>query len=94
MENKNIVDYVANLARVEVSPEEKAYLGGQLSKILEYIEALKQADVSGVEPLRGMHLDQGLTRQDAAEVSPHRRNILANAPAKEENSFKIPKVIE
>ena len=44
------IDYVANLARIELSPQEKEKFQGQLGDVLKYFEKLQEVDVEGVEP--------------------------------------------
>ena len=60
MVDKKIVDYVANLARIEISPQEKDELAPQLSKILDYIDKLKELEVSNVEPTRGALTEENI----------------------------------
>lgn len=94
MAERKIVDYVAGLARINVSPEEKEFLNKQLSKILEYIDKLNELNVEEVEPMRGLHPENNIFRSDEVKPSSCQDDILNNAPAKEDNYFKIPKVIE
>ena len=94
MVDKKIVEYVANLARIKISEEEKEFLSTQLSKILEYIDKLKELDVAGVEPTRAGLAEENIFRDDIARQSNLDKDILKNAPSSEENHFKIPKVIE
>jgi len=94
MVTKQTVEHVAKLARIAINDVEKEYLCGQLSKILDYIDQLKKVDVDKVEPLRGLHLESGSLRQDEPRDSRAQADILANAPAQEDNCFKVPKVIE
>ena len=54
MPDKKIVEYVANLARIGIDPNETEYLSSQLSKILDFIDKLKELNVDGVEPMRGL----------------------------------------
>lgn len=44
------IDYVSNLTRIELSPEEKEKFQGQLGDVLKYFEKLQEVDVEGVEP--------------------------------------------
>ena len=94
MVDKKIVEYVANLARIKVSEEEKEFLSDQLSKILSYVDKLKELNVEKAEPLRGLHLENNIFRPDEVKASNLTDEILKNAPQKEGNYFKIPKVIE
>jgi aspartyl-tRNA(Asn)/glutamyl-tRNA(Gln) amidotransferase subunit C len=94
MENKSIVEYVANLARIEISQEEKETLNKQIADILNYIDKLKELDIEGIEPMRGLHTDRNVFRDDQVEDFPFKGDILNNAPSSEGKYFKIPKVIE
>ncbi|MEI8349455.1 MAG: Asp-tRNA(Asn)/Glu-tRNA(Gln) amidotransferase subunit GatC [Candidatus Omnitrophota bacterium] len=94
MVDKKIVEYVANLARIEIPPAEAEHISAQLSDILAYIDKLKELNVEKVEPLRGLHLENNIFRKDEALASGCQEDILKNAPVREGNYFKIPKVIE
>ncbi|UCC95093.1 MAG: Asp-tRNA(Asn)/Glu-tRNA(Gln) amidotransferase subunit GatC [Candidatus Omnitrophota bacterium] len=94
MTKEDIVAYVANLARIHISREEKEFLEGQLTKILDYIGKLKELDVEGVEPMSGFRLSHNITRDDVTKQSHVREDILRNAPNREGDYFKVPKVIE
>jgi aspartyl-tRNA(Asn)/glutamyl-tRNA(Gln) amidotransferase subunit C len=94
MIEKKEVDYVAKLAKIDISDEEKDLLGAQLSKILDYIDKLKELDVEGLEPMREIHPTRNVFRKDCAKKSSARERILDNAPLRQGDYFKIPKVIE
>jgi len=94
MVDKKNVEHVANLARIEISEEEKASLGGQLSKIIGYIDKLKELNTDNVEPMRGLHTERNVTREDKAKDSGAKEDILSSSPLREGDYFKIPKVIE
>jgi aspartyl-tRNA(Asn)/glutamyl-tRNA(Gln) amidotransferase subunit C len=94
MVDKKTVEYVARLSRLKIDPHQTEYLAGQLSEILSYIDKLKELDVSAVEPMRGLNLSHNVFRQDKALPSSARQDILSNAPQREGDYFKIPKVIE
>ncbi len=92
--NKENVEYVAKLARIKITSQEKEALSEQLSKIIGYIDKLKELDVEGVEPLRGLHIPENIFREDKAIPSTSRDDILKNSPSRENDYFKIPTVIE
>ncbi len=94
MIDKKIVEYISNLARVEVSEEEKGFLGEQLSQIIDYVDKLRELDVEGISPYRGIFSQDNALREDDVRVSPAREAILKNAPSESDGFFKIPKVIE
>jgi len=93
MADRKSVEYVANLARIRITSEEKDSLGEQLSKIIGYIDKLKELDVEGVEPLRGASISRDVFREDKVIPSNCREDILKNSPSREGDYFKIPKVI-
>ncbi len=93
MVDKKTVEHVAQLARVAISEEEKESLGDQLSKIIDYIDKLKELKVEGVAPLRGLHIAGNIFREDKAVLKPA-EDILNNVPLRQDNFIKIPKVIE
>ncbi len=94
MIDKETVKKMAELARVEVDNQED--LPDQLSKIIEYVDKLKEVNVEGVEPMRG--LDQGsskeLVREDQVKKDSAREEILKNAPALTDDFFRVPRVIK
>ena len=94
MVDKKKVEYVANLARIEVSSDEIDSLGEQFTKIINYIDKLNELDVDGVEPMRGLHPESGRFREDKVKKIFERVAILKNIPVREGDYFKIPKVIE
>lgn len=88
------VAYVAELARVELAPEEKRLFQQQLETIVRYVEKIGQLDVSGIEPtLHGQAL-VNVFREDTVVPSFDRERALANAPARNGFEFKLPKIVE
>ena len=88
------VRYVAHLARLSLSPEEEKKLGSQLGNILGYIEKLKEADVSGVEPTAHAFPLVNVMRPDAVRSSMPNEDALRNAPAQANGLFIVPKIVE
>jgi aspartyl-tRNA(Asn)/glutamyl-tRNA(Gln) amidotransferase subunit C len=88
------IQYVANLARVALTPEEEQRLGGQLQNILGYIKKLNEVDVSGVEPTAHAFPLVNVMRPDVVTGSLPHDEALKNAPAKAGGLFVVPKVVE
>ena len=88
------VKYVAHLARISLSPEEEQKLAAQLGNILGYIEKLKQADVTGVEPTAHPFPLVNVTRPDESRPSMPAEDALRNAPAKLNDLFIVPRIVE
>jgi aspartyl-tRNA(Asn)/glutamyl-tRNA(Gln) amidotransferase subunit C len=87
---------IAVLARLRLSEEEERVFVGQLSAILEYVELLRELDVSGVEPMTHALAsgDVAPWREDLVRPSLDPEVALENAPAREGTSFKVPRIIE
>ncbi len=88
------VHRVAALARLQFSPEEEEILTGQLDKILQYVEKLSQLNTAEVEPLAHAVDIVDAFRDDRAVNQPSPDTLLTNAPARERDFFKVPKIIE
>ena len=87
---------IAVLARLKLSPEEEQVFQGQLSAILDYVAQLNELDVRDVEPMTHA-LAAGEApplRDDVVRPSLGPDAALANAPAREETWFKVPRIIE
>ena len=90
------VEYVARLANMAITEEEKNTFIGQLNSILEYVEQLNTLDTSQVEPTAQVGYSQSGTdamRNDSAQVTFSQEDSLQNAPSKGAGHFKVPKVI-
>lgn len=88
------IDYVANLARIALTEEEKALFGSQLGQVLDYIEKLNTVDISGVEPMAHAFPLSNVWGEDKAEKGLPVDVALANAPAARDNMIVVPKVVE
>ena len=87
------VTYVADLARLRLSPEEIATFQKQLSDVLGYVDQLNEVDVSQVSLLGEADLRNNL-RADVLVPSLPVAEALANAPQQENNLFVVPRMIE
>jgi len=88
------VKYVAQLARLRLSPEEEEKLGRQLDQILNHIEKLNEVDVSGVEPTAHAFPLANVTRADQVQPSLAHQEALKNAPSQANGLFVVPKIVE
>jgi len=96
-ENKLDIEHVrrvAQLARLELSRDELTRFSTQLSSILGYIEKLNELDVDNVEPLAHCLAVKNVFRQDVVKPSLGVEKTLANAPASDEEFFKVPKILD
>jgi len=88
------VEYVANLARLELDDEAKQRLTKQLGDILQYIDKLNELDTADVEPLVNASANRGVFRPDEGSPSLSREDAIGNAPEKADGCFRVPRVIE
>lgn len=86
---------LAQLSRLKLTDEEIERLGKELSEILTYVEMLNQADTRGLEPTYQVTGLKNVMREDEViDYQAKPRELLAGAPATEQNSFKVKRVIE
>ena len=93
------VERVAELAHLELTPQETAPMVQDLNAILDYVAELNQLDTTGVAPLAqvGELGDAAVARAlrpDQVEPSLARAAVMAQAPESDQAFFKVPKVIE
>ncbi|MBE34204.1 MAG: Asp-tRNA(Asn)/Glu-tRNA(Gln) amidotransferase GatCAB subunit C [Opitutaceae bacterium] len=88
------IDRVAQLARVELTAEEKAKFSRQLGDVLHHITQLEQVDVTGVEPSAHAYPMVNVWADDVAQKGLSAEDALRNAPAKRDNMIAVPKVVE
>lgn len=88
------VEYVAHLARLTISDQEKDKFTSQLNDILLYIDKLNELDTKGVEPMSHAIAVTNSFRQDEILDSIGTEKSLVNAPDARGEFFRVPKVIE
>ncbi|RKX35337.1 MAG: Asp-tRNA(Asn)/Glu-tRNA(Gln) amidotransferase GatCAB subunit C [Verrucomicrobia bacterium] len=88
------IDYVANLARIALSDQERSLFSEQLEEILEYIEQLKSVDVDGVEPTAHTFPVTNVWREDVVRPGLTQEEAIGNAPEARDGMFVVPKVVE
>ena len=88
------VAYVAELARLELTDEEKAVFQPQLENIVRYVEKISSVDVSGVEPMMHGRPLVNAFREDVVRASLPAEGALANAPKRVGDEFLLPKIVE
>jgi len=88
------VEYVAKLARLEVTEAEKEKFTAQLNDILLYIDKLNELDTQGVAPMSHAIAVTNAFREDKIAESLGTQKALANAPDARGEFFRVPKVID
>jgi aspartyl-tRNA(Asn)/glutamyl-tRNA(Gln) amidotransferase subunit C len=93
MLNREQVHKVALLARLELSAEEEEQYAGQMSSILDYFEQLSELDTDHVEPTTRAIDMSNITRTDTQSDYQNLAGIYAAAPDREEEFFKVPRIM-
>ena len=88
------VAYVSNLARLELTEEEKATFQPQLEGIVGYVEKISEVNVEGVPPLMHGKEIVNAFREDEVRPSMATETALANAPKRVGDEFLLPKIVE
>ena len=85
---------IAHLARIAVRDDEIQHLEGELNAMLDFVEQLSEVEVAGVEPMTSVLPMAMKKRADVVNDGGKADDILANAPARAEHYFLVPKVVE
>jgi aspartyl-tRNA(Asn)/glutamyl-tRNA(Gln) amidotransferase subunit C len=85
---------LAYLTRLELTPVEEDEMIGHLNKMLSYIEKLKELNTDGIEPTAHAVDVPSPMREDVVTNQPDVDNLLRNAPAREGDFLKVPRIIE
>ena len=88
------VGYVSELARLELTEEEKAVFQPQLENIVKYVDKISEVDVESVEPMMHGRPLVNAFREDVVRPSLDRESALSNAPARVGDEFLLPKIVE
>ena len=94
--NKPTIDvaYVAELARLELTEEEKSVFQPQLENIVKYVEKISAVDVDGVPPMMHGRSIVNAFREDVVRPSLPTETALGNAPQRVGDEFLLPKIVE
>ena len=93
IDNK-VVDELAHLARLSYENEAKQEIVTELNKIIAFVEKLEEINTDGIEPLIYMVDETNITREDKMKQDVSQDEGLKNAPKKDSDYFRVPKVIE
>ena len=92
--DNELVDRLAELSKLEFDEQAKEGLKKDLQKILNLVEKLEEIDVEGVEPLIYMTDEKNVLRKDVVKDTVTKEEALLNAPQRDSDYFKVPKVIK
>lgn len=88
------IEKIAELARLNLKPEEAKKLEKELEAILGYVKNLEMLDTSKVEPTSHVLNLENVFRKDEVAASDVRDAVLKHAPSAEGKFFKVPKVVD
>jgi len=92
--DEDTVRRIAHLARIKVTNAEAKALEKELSGILDWVKQLDEVDTSGVEPMTAVVSTSLKMREDRVTDGGIADDVVANAPAREDHFFVVPKVVE
>jgi aspartyl-tRNA(Asn)/glutamyl-tRNA(Gln) amidotransferase subunit C len=92
--DRDQLDKIAHLARLEFDEKDAAKMMQDMTAIVDWVEKLNEVNTDGIEPLTTMSYEVNSLREDT--VLPHldHDRALRNAPKKDADYFRVPKVIE
>lgn len=88
------VAYVARLARLELTDEERTRFDAQLADILGYVHKITELDTEGVEPMTRAAGMTNVFRADEVRPGLSHDAVIANAPAQRDGQISVPRIIE
>lgn len=92
--SEETVDHIAHLARLEFEGEKKTAIKADLERIVDFMDKLQEVETGDVEPLIYMTEEVNRLREDEPKVTLTQEEALKNAPKKDSDYFRIPKVLD
>lgn len=92
--NQETIDKIAHLARLEFEHESKAEIAKDMNRMLEFVDKLNELNTDNVEPLIYISNEMNVMRADEVKHDISQKDALKNAPKKDSDYFKVPKVVD
>lgn len=92
--DKQTLENIAHLARLHFDEAQTEKMIAEMSKILSWMEKLNEIDTEAISPLIHISQEMNVLRNDEAQPSLEHERGLLNAPKRDANYFRVPKVIE
>jgi aspartyl-tRNA(Asn)/glutamyl-tRNA(Gln) amidotransferase subunit C len=92
MDNQELYT-TAELAKIEITPDDMNRLGVEITQILDYFEKMKEIDIEGLEPTTHALLRQNRVRKDTARIESCKAEIFKNILESEDNFIIIPRIL-
>lgn len=91
---EELIDHIAHLARLEFQGEDKVSIQKDMERMIEFVDKLSEIDTENVEPLIFMSEEINRLREDEPKITVTHEEALKNAPKKDSDYFRIPKVLD
>lgn len=89
------LDRIAELARLNFTePAAREAMLKDMQRVFDFVEKLNEVDTKGVEPLIFMTEEEDVLREDVAVLEVSKQEALRNAPVKDSDYFKVPRVVD
>jgi aspartyl-tRNA(Asn)/glutamyl-tRNA(Gln) amidotransferase subunit C len=89
-----LVEHLAHLSRLELDETSREKMKFDFKKILDFVTKLEEVDTAGVDPLVYMSKETNVLREDEVKGMVSQKEALQNAPKKDTDYIRIPKVIK
>ncbi|MEN9743033.1 MAG: hypothetical protein RLZZ65_838 [Bacteroidota bacterium] len=91
---EELIDHIAHLSRLSFEGEEKEAIRQDMQRMITFVNQLSELDTTGVEPLIFMSEEVNRLREDIPVQETTHEEALLNAPKKDSDYFRIPKVLD
>ncbi len=92
--NSKLVERLADLAKLEFDDASRQSIEQDLEQIIDFVDKLGEVDTEGIEPLVYVNDDVNVLREDEVKQELTREEALKNAPLKDSDYIKVPKVLK
>ena len=92
--NDALLDKLAMLSRLHFNEAEKSAIKSDMEKMISFVDKLNELDTTGVKPLMHISTNENILRDDIVNLECTREEALINASQKDNQFFKVPKVIK
>lgn len=92
--SKEQVEHVANLARLNLTEDEKEQMTKDMEAIINFADEINSLDINNVDPTAHVIPINNVFRKDEVKESMDRDELLSNAPNKENGCFSVPRIVE
>ncbi len=92
--DKKLLENIAHLSRLEFSEADAESMLGDLNEILAWVEKLDEIDTEGVQPLTHISAEMNVLREDKVGQHLDHEKGLLNAPKRDSNYFRVPRVMD